>query len=412
LAKADAPPDWATLEAWGSQQASPAAAPAAVDDCSSDGCSCSCGSTGASDAGLLSTGLENLHATPPALRDAALAVREAGTPRGGESGHTADSGPTRGAPVANGLSPAVTAWQINQTGQTGHSPDPTVNARVSQVLADVQHVYYDDTDAYVLATGIPSYDVGPFPRNPNLPAEQDFTFRIPLSPQQGSGDVATPLGPIGVLVNGVVIFNARDAMSYQNRNVWHQNAVVVEAPSFDSALGHPEMRGTYHHHQQPVSLLQQLGDDGSHHSPVIGFAFDGFPIYGPYGYANPDGTGDIVRMESSYQPRAITTRTTLPDGTTLPPPQWGPPVSAQYPLGYYVEDYAYVPGSGTLDEFNGRFTVTPEYPAGTYAYFTTVDGQGQSAYPYLIGPNYYGEVARDNLTHSVQIPDDVTEYTP
>jgi hypothetical protein len=351
---------------------------------------------------LLSTGLETVH-VPVAVRGVVHGGRLPGAKGGGE-----DSSP----PLDDTYSPAVTAWQINQTGQTGHSPDPTIDAVVSQILADVQHVYFNATDVYIQATGIPSYDIGPFPGNPNIPAEQDFTFRIPQNPQPGTGTVPTPLGPIGVLVNGVVIFNPLDGHSYQNHNVWHQNAGVVEASSFDSALGHPEMHGIYHHHLQPVSLSQQLGDEGSHHSPILGFAFDGFPIYGPYGYANPDGTGGIIPMVSSYPLRDITTRTTLPDGTELPPNLWGPPVSAQYPLGYYVEDFAYVPGSGTLDEFNGRFTVTPEYPDGTFAYFATIDSAGQPAYPYLLGPTYYGDVATDNLNHTVQIPDDVTEYLP
>ena len=50
----------------------------------------------------------------------------------------------------------------------------------------------------------------------------------------------------------------------------------------------------YHHHQRPVSLLAQLGEDGVAHSPLIGFGFDGYPIYGPHAFANADGTGAMA----------------------------------------------------------------------------------------------------------------------
>ena len=67
-------------------------------------------------------------------------------------------------------------------------------------------------------------------------------------------------------------------------------------------------------------------------------------------------------------------------------------------LGSYLEDYAYLSGAGTLDQYNGRFTVTPDYPQGTYAYFATLDASGGAAYSYLVGPTYYGAVATDNLS--------------
>src|SRR5204862_109367 len=123
---------------------------------------------------------------------------------------------------------------------------------------------------------------------------------------------STPLGTIAVWINGLSAFNALDAMSYNNQNVWHQNAVVVEAPSFDACLGHPAPGGVYHHHQNPRCLYTA---DSTSHSPLLGFAFDGFPIYGPYGFANPDGSGGIARMRSSYRLRTIAQRTSLPDGT-------------------------------------------------------------------------------------------------
>ena len=261
---------------------------------------------------------------------------------------------------------AVSDFSLNLTGATGHSTDPTINNYVSSILADVQSVQFNTTDTYIRTTGVPSHDVGPFPGNPNHPQNQNFLFRVPRSPAAQNGNhTSTSLGPIGFMVNGVAFFNASDGHSYNNLGIWNQNANVVEAASFDAGMGHPQQSGVYHYHQQPVLLRKQLGDDGTHHSPLLGFAFDGFPVYGPYGYANVDGTGGVERIDSSYAVRNITLRTTKPDGTQLSQNQYGPPVSSTYPLGYYLEDYAYTAGSGDLDQYNGRFTSTPEYPNGT-----------------------------------------------
>jgi hypothetical protein len=316
--------------------------------------------------------------------------------------------------------PAITSWRQNTTAKAS-SPNATINTLVSSITADVQQVGYTSSSVYVHATGVPSHPVGPFPGNPAYPADQNRTFRIPRAPQvQPGAKTATGLGPIGVMVNGVPFFNPRDAASYNNQNVWHQNANVVELASFDADKGHPApgmnggtppIPGTYHYHQSPLSLIAQLdpGNTGQHHSPLIGYAFDGYPVYGPYGYKNADGSGGIVRETSSYQRRNITQRTTLADGTDVAD---GPTVASPYTLGYYVEDYEYIAGSGTLDSFNMRLTVTPEYPQGTYAYFVPTDASGTAVYPYIIGPSYFGVVDTGNLGQaSISIPSDITYYT-
>jgi hypothetical protein len=136
--------------------------------------------------------------------------------------------------------------------------------------------------------------------------------------------------------------------------------------------------------------------DSTHHSPIIGYAFDGFPIYGAYGFANADGTGGIKRMRTGFKLRNITDRTTRPDGSSLTASQYGPAIGGQYVLGYYVEDYAFDPANGDLDINNGRFCVTPDYPNGTYAYFVTVDANLNPVYPYTLGLSYYGTVQSGN----------------
>lgn len=306
--------------------------------------------------------------------------------------------------VFSQLTPEVTSWKINATGATGYN----------NILTNVQSVQYSNNWVYVTCTAIPDYSIGPWAGNPNTPTNQNFVFKITRSPQQNTGTlVYTPLGHIGVWSNGVSIYNAKDAFSYNNMGIWNQNAIVAEGPSFDNCLGHPAPNGEYHHHLNPTCLY----DDGAEtvHAPIIGYAFDGYPIYGAYAYSNTNGTGAIKRMESSYQLRNITTRTTLPDGTVLSPSQYGPAVSSNYPLGYYIEDFEYVTGSGDLDEHNGRFCITPEYPSGIYAYFVTIDAQLNGVYPYVLGPTYYGTVAPGNTGpnsgHNT-ISEPVTLYNP
>jgi len=277
------------------------------------------------------------------------------------------------------ITPIISSWVVNTTGATGYNG----------ILSNVQRVQYSTGNVYITCTGVPSYPIGPWPSNPNTATNQNFVFKITRTPQPNTGaGTATPLGHTGIWSNGVSIFNAKDAMSYNNQGVWNQNAIVVEGPSFDSCLGHPAGNGEYHHHLNPRCLYND--HDSSRHSPIIGYAFDGYPIYGAYGYANANGTGAIKSMRSSYRARNITTRTTLPDGTTAS--SAGPVVSPAKPLGYYVEDFEYVAGRGDLDAHNGRFCVTPEYPQGTYAYFVSINRLYEGAYPYTPGPTYYGIV--------------------
>ncbi len=283
------------------------------------------------------------------------------------------------------LSPEITSWLTNTDGDTGYDGIET----------NVQQVQFSDDNVYISCTCIPGYDIGPWIANPNVPVNQNFVYKITRTPEENTGIlVETPMGHTGVWSNGVSVFNAKDGMSFENEGIWNQNAVVVEGISFDNCLGHPAPNGEYHHHLNPTCLYDD--ENISDHAPIIGYAFDGFPIYGAFGYTNVDGTGGISRMGSSYQFRTISERTTLPDGTVLPVSEHGPDVSASFPLGYYIEDHEYIAGSGDLDAHNGRFCVTPEYPDGIYAYFVTLTESGEAEYPYTLGPHYYGLVQAGN----------------
>jgi len=123
--------------------------------------------------------------------------------------------------------------------------------------------------------------------------------------------------------------------------------------------------------------------DTSFHSPIIGWAYDGNPIYGAYGFDSPTG-GIIRRMISSYKKTSRTERPPLLD----------------FPIGFFIEDWEY-DASGDLDEHNGRFCITPEYPKGVYAYFITIDETSELSgpfknyrkpvFPYVIGNSFYSK---------------------
>ena len=121
-----------------------------------------------------------------------------------------------------------------------------------------------------------------------------------------------------------------------------------------------------------------------YHSPIVGWAYDGHPIYGPYGYTKREG-GIVRAMKSGY---------TLTNASNRP-------AISDFPQGFFVEDYIF-DNSGDLDEHNGRFCVTPDYPNGTYAYFTTInptliENSGPfnkyriPEFPYLIGNTFKSE---------------------
>ena len=336
--------------------------------------------------------------------------------------------------------PVILNWLQNTTGIMGrHYVRNNYIPINDNSLANVLSVKYSTANVYVATNGIPAYITGPFlDGNPSIATSQNAIFKLPLNPLKNTGNpVSTTGGNIGLFINGVALFDYRDGVSWKSStgtlaggpfggmgdNVWNRDAVVAERLGFDCAKGHPAM-GNYHHHQNPsafsldLSVISTICNlyvadglyliDSNVHAPLIGFAYDGFPIYGAYGYKNLDGTGGIVRMKSSYQYRNISTRTQYANGTTVTA---GPPVSTTYPLGYFKEDYEFVLDSNSdyLDVHNGRFCITPEFPNGTYCYFTTVNKEWNSAYPYVVGPTFYGSRVVAKVT---SITEPVTIYSP
>ena len=108
-----------------------------------------------------------------------------------------------------------------------------------------------------------------FNKNPNTIVSQNLTFTIPLNPSPSNNPQATSLGPIGVALNGVALYN-----QYAGPN---NQALTNEITSFDKYYGHPQQQGQYHYHVEPLYLTTVVKTDSS----LMGFLLDGYPVYGP-----------------------------------------------------------------------------------------------------------------------------------
>ena len=157
-----------------------------------------------------------------------------------------------------------------------------------------------------------------------------------------------------------------------------------------------ELYGTF-----DLNFDPQTGEETNsiYHSPIVGWAYDGNPIYGPYGFENIDGTGKISNMKSGYNLAKI---------------QKGRPSYDSFPNGFFTNDYIFT-NDGDLDIHNGRFCVTPDYPNGVYAYFCTISENLDSIgpfnnyrrpiFPYVIGDTYkstpiaFNFLSRSNQTN-------------
>jgi hypothetical protein len=314
----------------------------------------------------------------------------------------------------------------------------------------VQEIYTSTDWIYFRTTGFGQHIMGPWYDTTartvqfvNLPVNQKLLFRIPRT--NGIPSVKTPTygatEQIGYFVDGVAMYDALDGNVWTGTNEttvpgntyqWRRAAYPNESLTFDPAYTHQQNTGNYHNHADPLALRYLLGDHVDFnattkiyseststnlvHSPILGWVRDGLPIYGPYGYINPtNASSGIRRMISGYQLRNgtngsdnITTvgRTNLPAWTLRNNGNVtgsGPNVSTTYPIGRYLQDYAYL-GDLTntatsqkyqlgsdfdLNEYCCRFCVTPEYPAGTYAYFVTIDSTGTPAAPWNVGMYFY-----------------------
>jgi len=176
------------------------------------------------------------------------------------------------------------------------------------------------------------------------------TYSISMTPSnEAIGDIANN---VGIAVNGIIIFSPYTGV----------NSVAPEDETLDTCVGHPA-NDNYHYHGYPPCLAESIGDspidsDSPDHSSILGWAYDGFPIYGPWGYSDPmDMSSAIINVRSGYY------------------------CSENDDCTDY-NNWSFDESNGELDQCNGRFTKTPDFPDGMYVYvFSVKDSDGSIHFP-------------------------------
>ena len=329
---------------------------------------------------------------------------------------------------------------ISVSNTTGSYPSSTEITLIGAAITITS-----DGDPYPALAGDPltNTDTRLFPNNSNDIADQthQFTFNYRAGTNSNNPQLISE-GAQGITTNGVVIFNPSAGSGPLPGSAvdplpgFNWNAVFYRLSyGVDAAGGNAESNGEYHYRSgnflthgyntekfissnSYYNSSQHDTDNFRHtdgHSKILGFCFDGYPIYGPYGYSTPgNNTSGIRQQTSSYK-----TKVTEAIGRGFS--------YSEYPAGAFLQDYEYVKDLGTLDEHNGRFCVTPDFPGGTYAYFLTFENNNLTSptYPYIIGPTTKEqrtlgvsqslaktEIISGNLPLGMNLKDNIVKGTP
>ncbi|MFT6397847.1 MAG: hypothetical protein ACJAYU_002602 [Bradymonadia bacterium] len=228
----------------------------------------------------------------------------------------------------------------------------------------------------ITSNAIPNHDAGIFPNggNPNVISAQDLTWSIPLVPNRDG--TSEELRTIGVALNGIKM-EPNTAEVYSGGQ-WRYEALTflgrlgsdtepfpdgIVSLGADCNFAHVQPTGEYHYHGNPTALMPE---SPSH--TQVGWAADGYPIYGRYGFENTDGTGDLVELAGGYRIVAGS-RESLGAGDSTPPGDYD---------GTFVQDWEFSGALGDLDECNGREeTNTIDGRDYDYAYYLT------HSYPFM-----------------------------
>ncbi|MEM9914791.1 MAG: YHYH protein [Planctomycetota bacterium] len=256
----------------------------------------------------------------------------------------------------------------------------------------VEHkVRITEKDGYriITANGIPDHEPGRFPSrgNPNAISAQDYEYRVPLEPEKATRESASRGRVLfGVAINGVPFdpgtaeiwtpdgrTRGRDAP----RNGYRYEALTGNINlGLDDHNAHVQPTGAYHYHALPVGVYESVAGKPVAEVPdqmvLIGYAADGFPIYGVWAHEDPtDPDSPLVRPTTSWRVKAGN----RPAKSDISP--------GGAHDGTFVQDWEYVEDAGDLDEHHGQFGITPEYPDGIYYYMITDE------YPF-IPRTFYG----------------------
>ncbi|WP_430409052.1 YHYH protein [Kordia sp.] len=225
----------------------------------------------------------------------------------------------------------------------------------------------------IKSNAIPEHVTGKFPNagNPNVISPQNKTYKVPLKPTKnkkitsvysdGMLGQGKPDYVFGVAINGVKMEPTAmeffiNANTREINTAWAKEALSTNVDLGDDCNNaHVQPTGEYHYHGTPWGIVKQAKENSMF---LLGWAADGFPIYYKYGYASAEST-QVVEMTSSYK---LKSGNRPGNGITAP--------NGVYD-GTYVRDFEYIERHGDLDEANGRFGKTPEFPNGTYYYVIT-----------------------------------------
>lgn len=225
-------------------------------------------------------------------------------------------------------------------------------------------VSLEDNQRVIRVNSIPDHLVGQFPNrgNPHRIEQRELIFRMPVEPRPLEKPLDIRLGlNFGVGLNGILFDPGAAEFWLGDRfGGWQYEALGGAVPlGLDTHYAHVQPDGKYHYHGVPKGLLESVGFESDKHSPLIGWAADGYPIYAINGFkVGMDAISGTKELQPSFRLRSGQ----RPSGVNGPGGNYD---------GTFVEDYEYVQGLGDLDECNGRQCVTPEFPNGTYAYFLT-----------------------------------------
>lgn len=191
---------------------------------------------------------------------------------------------------------AVFANDMTSLLRPGHL-DVNGNAvKTAKFVPDNVVIEFDGgSEMIVHAKNIPNHPTANFPDrygtqgyNPGYIQEQNLTYRLPIEPKPNpkarvmtanNANYGLPMGTVGIAINGVSFFNPFDGNMEDAANL------------MDRCCGHPNpQQNLYHYHKYPICVNTPYADKGDGHSPVVGFAFDGFPVYGPY-----EASGELAR---------------------------------------------------------------------------------------------------------------------
>ncbi len=266
-----------------------------------------------------------------------------------------------------------------------------------------------------------SCSLGYWPPGFSCPTDQQKVLLLPINPKVSTKTCNNTRGIIGLTLNGASIYSWSNGTSYNAQGSWRNIAPKFGVYDLGACSGHALTDGDYHHHSFSSCLQNEIGDNGQSHSPIYGFAADGFPVHGPYfaegilaqsawvprDYADVNsasgcGVADVrsCQLVDQYDlGKGTIAATSGPTTNTNVTSSSGNTFVAT--TGYYFEDYYHnssitAKGGEKLDKHNGH----NHDNFGYHYHMTVINNNGvlEPVFPYTIGPTFYGELTPEGIT--------------